>query len=154
YPTLPLRLAHLAVPDVRKGREMRKRLETIGQHIDPRKAFEGWLELTARLLGLGFVPKDPAAVVTGDCLQIQNVCLDGGMTDAESLIASKELDERALRDAIRRTVHELALDATRLMFGLTTSTIDLRDRLPELAAIVWGDLAARVEPGADPRIGE
>ena len=145
YPSVPIRLAHLAVPDAHTTTEMRDRLATISRHIDPRACLEGWLELTARLLALGFVAKAPDTLVTGDCLQVQNLCLDGGFVDAESLVSTSSLDERALRDAIRRSVHELALAATRLTFGLDTSTVDLRDRLPDLAAIVWNDLRTRVD---------
>ena len=154
YPSVPIRLAHLSVPDARKGKHIAKRLEQIKPHIDPRAAVEGWFGLAAELLAIGFIAKDPASLVTGDCLQIQNVCLDGGFTDVESLIPTETLDERALREAIRRSVHELALDATRMIFGLTISTIDMRDRLPELAAIVWADLARRVDTigYSDPRV--
>jgi len=156
YPTVPIRLAHLAVPDARRGADVAGRLAAIARHVDPRAIVDGWLGLTARMLALGFVPKDPRAVVSGDCLQVQNACLDGGFTDVESVAPSGGLDERALRDAVRRTAHELALDATRLLFGLAASTVDLRDRLPDLFAIVWAELAARVEADApvDPRIVE
>jgi hypothetical protein len=154
YPSVPVRLAHLAVPDARRGADVAGRLAAIARHVEPRAALDGWLGLTARMLALGFVAKDPRAVVSGDCLQVQNACLDGGFADVESVVESRGLDERALRDAVRRTAHELALDATRLLFGLATSTVDLRDRLPDLVAIVWADLAARVEADApvDPRI--
>lgn len=156
YPAVPYRLAHLGVPDVAKGTHVGKRLEQIATRWDPRAAVEGWFGLAAELLAIGFTAKDPASIVTGDCLQVQNVCLDGGVTDVESLVSIAELDERTLREAIRRTVHELALDATRLMFGLSVSTIDMRDRLPEIAAIVWADLAQRVLAigPSDPRVAE
>ncbi len=119
-----------------------------------RPILEGWLDVTARLLALGFVPKDPATVVTGDCLQVQNAVLDGGFADVESLIASSLLDDRALRDAVRRTVHELAVTATRLLLGLWVSTVDMRDRLPDIHAVVWNALAERLaaEAPTDERI--
>ena len=156
YPAVPLRLAHLSVPDARRGTDVAGRLAAIAGHVDPRAVLDGWLGLTARLLALGFVAKDPRAVVSGDCLQIQNACLDGGFADVESVVESAGLDERALRDAVRRTAHELALDATRLLFGIKTSTVDLRDRLPDLVVLVWNDLAARVaaDAPADRRIVE
>lgn len=154
YPTVPLRLAHLAVDDAKKGKHIARRLAALAPHVDARVTLEGWLELVARLFAIGFVAKDPASIVTGDCLQVQNVCLDGGVTDVESLVSSSTFDERALREAVRRTVHELALDATRLLAGLSVSTVDMRDRLPELTAIVWADLARRLEAhgAADARI--
>lgn len=93
-------------------------------------------------------------MVTGDCLQVQNAVLDGGFADVESLIASSLLDDRALRDAVRRTVHELAVTATRLLLGLWVSTVDMRDRLPDIHAVVWNALAERLaaEAPTDERI--
>jgi hypothetical protein len=152
YPSVPVRLAHVALRDATSAREMHDRLAEIARHVDPRRALEGWLALTAQLLALGFVAKSPETVVTGDALQVQNLCLDGGFVDASSLIETRTLDERALRDAIRRTAHELALAATRLLLGLATSTELLRDRLPELVAIVWADLLARIDAPVDPRV--
>jgi hypothetical protein len=154
YPAVPFRLGHLSVPDARKGKHIAKRLESFAADVDARATLEAWLELTARLLAVGFVAKDPASIVTGDCLQVQNVCLDGGFMDVESLTPSAPLDERALREALRRTAHELSLDATRLIAGHSISTVDMRDRLPELVAFVWADLATRVEAhgASDPRV--
>jgi hypothetical protein len=151
YPTVPIRLSALAAPDAARGVDVRPRLTRIG---GARAAVDGWLGLTARLLALGFVPKDPATLVTGDCLQVQNAVLDGGFADVESLIAASALDDRALRDAVRRTVHELALTVTRLLLGLWTSTVDMRDRLPDIYALVWNDVAERfaAEAPVDARI--
>lgn len=153
YPSLPLRLAHLAIPDADSRDTFAARLAALGR-LEPRVLFGRWITLVARLLALGFVPKDPTTLVTGDCLQVQNIVLDGGFADADSLVVASELDDRALRDALRRTVHELALTGTRLLAGLRVSTVELRDRLPDLHAVVWNDLRelVRAEPVRDARI--
>ncbi len=142
YPTIPWRLAQLGVPDARGGADVRPRLAAIARTFDPRLVLERWIGLTARLLALGFVSADPLCFVTGDTLQVQNVVLDGGLADVESLVEAAKLDDRALRGAVRRTVHELAVTATRLLLGLGATGVDLRERLPDLHATVHTALAA------------
>lgn len=157
YPTLPSRLIELVVPDATRRRELAIRREALRAVLDPARLFERWVALAARLIALGFVPKDPATLVTGDCLQVQNLVLDGGFADTESLVACDALSDRALRDALRRTAHELAIAATRLLVGMWASTVDFRDRVPDLFATVWRALAVEVlrHPElADPRVRE
>jgi hypothetical protein len=156
YPRVPYRLAHLPVPDARRGGELRPRLERVARQLDVRAAVDGWVGLLARMLALGFVPKDPSSLVTGDCVQAQNAVLDGGLADVEGIIATRRLDARALRDALRRTVHELAITVTRLLVGVATPSVDMRDRLPDVHALVWSALGARVaaERADDPRVSE
>lgn len=154
YPTLPTRLVELVLPDVTRKRELKVRRAELDRALDPARVFHGWLGLVAELLVLGFVPKAPASVLTGDCLQVQNLVLDGGLADAESLISTAALSERALRDALRKTVHELAIAATRLLVGLWSSTVDFRDRVPDLVVVVWNALAVQVAAAdaVDPRV--
>jgi hypothetical protein len=153
-PSIPIRLAQVGLPDARSAADVRARLAGLARSLDLRQTLVRWLELTARLLALGFVSADPTTVVTGDCLQVQNLVLDGGFADVESLVAAADLDDRALRGAVRRTVHELASSATRLLVGLGAVGVDLRDRVPDIYAVVWSELgkALRAEPARDPRI--
>lgn len=152
YPTVPYRLYHLSVRDAQAGFGYRARLASFPPQIQPRLVVERWLELVARMLASGFVPKDPAAVMTGDCLQPQNVTIDGGVADVGSVVASRELGDRALADAVRRSVAELTASITRLLLG---PTAQLRDRFPDLYAHVWRTLAEQVAADTlvDERIG-
>jgi hypothetical protein len=153
YPTLPIRLVEVHAQEVTRRRELAVRREQIAS-LAPERVFESWLELAAQLLALGFLAKDPTSVTTGDCLQVQNLVLDGGFADAASLVPTSQLSDRALRDSVRRAVHELAIAGTRLLLGLWVSTVDVRDRLPDLFAVVWhafGKKLAALEL-VDPRI--
>jgi hypothetical protein len=154
YPIVPARLAHLAAPEVGPGIELGARLAALGKIADPRRMLDGWIGLMARLLALGFVSADPLSIVTGDCLQVQNAVVDGGFADVASLVEAGQLDDRALRAAVRHTVHELAVTATRLVAGVRVPTVDLRDRLPDLVVTVWNAVADafRAAPEPDPRV--
>lgn len=78
YPTLPERVSHLRLPEG-------PRLELLGQVLDPRQVVEAWIELLTRCLLLGWVPCDPCSSLQGMCLERQNLTLDGGMVDLDSL---------------------------------------------------------------------
>jgi hypothetical protein len=142
YPSVPLRLLELTLRDVQPGFGYHARLAALPPELAPRQLVERWITLVARMLASGFVPKDPTAVMTGDCLQPQNVVLDGGVADVESLVPTAELDERALADALRRTLAELTSSIVRLLFG--TPTPQVRERLPDLGVHVWREVARHV----------
>jgi len=151
YPTLPLRLAHLRMKDVNvsAGLTYPGRVEALSSakfgQLDVGAIIDRWLELVARMLAVGFFPKDAGSTVTGDCLQFQNAVLDGGFADVESLIAMERIgDERELHDALVRSVQELTATVCRLLLGLSAPSRELRDRMPEMFTFVWNDLARRV----------
>lgn len=153
YPMIPYRLWHLTVRDAVAGGYQARQAAMAG-HLDARVIVERWIELVARMLACGFVPKDPGALPTGDCLQPQNAIIDGGFADVESLVPSAGLDERALADAVRRTLAELATTITRLLLGRQVATPAFRDRMSDLHAHVWAAVARLLvhDPPADPRI--
>ena len=99
YPTLPERVSHQH--GQRPG--------------DPRPAVEAWLELLTRCLLLGWVPCDPCSSLQGMCLEAQNLTLDGGMVDLDSL---RRLDSlRNPRPAIERSFEILAASIAHYLTG-------------------------------------
>ena len=72
YPELPLRVSHASQPALAQG-------------IDPASVVAGWITLVARLMGLGYAPADPRSALRGSCVEAQNLTLDGGMVDLDSL---------------------------------------------------------------------
>ncbi|MCE9571721.1 MAG: hypothetical protein K8W52_01055 [Deltaproteobacteria bacterium] len=153
YPMIPYRLWHLTVRDAVSGGYPARR-DAMAGHLDARVIVERWIELVARMLACGFVPKDPGALPTGDCLQPQNAIIDGGFADVESLVPSTGLDDRALADALRRTIAELAATITRFLLGRQAATPAFRDRMADLHAHVWAAIARQLgaDPPVDPRI--
>ena len=61
----------------------------------------------------------PSSVVTGDCLQFQNMVLDGGIADLDSLVhVERVATERELLDIVRRTLLELTKSLATLLLGV------------------------------------
>jgi hypothetical protein len=74
YPTLPERASHVRVP-----------FEALRQMLDPEAVMRSWIQLAGRCLQLGWTPCDPRCALQGMCLEPQNLTLDGGMVDLDSL---------------------------------------------------------------------
>lgn len=120
----------------------------------PRLAFDidaaavSWTDLFARMLVAGFVPTTP--IHTGNCLQSQNVTIDGGFCDVDSLEPIALLPStRDLASALATSLSELSLtvsSATSLPYHLT-------------AAYLWDEILRRTKEKAndvqcDPRVLE
>lgn len=98
----PTRVAHLSVAPAGRARGYADRVMDLRALVDPEVTILRWIELVARMLALGFIPKDPASVLSGDCLQHQNASIDGGLADLGSVVHVDAFgDDRALRSALR-----------------------------------------------------
>ena len=65
YPSLQSRVEYLQVPDVGHGVTYRERFAELSKSVDPRQVITRWLELTARMLALGYVPATATNVGRG-----------------------------------------------------------------------------------------
>ena len=101
----------------------------------------------------------PASVVTGDCLQLQNMVLDGGIADLDSVIHVDAVrEERELRDILRRTLLELTRSLATLLLGAPAQDATFLRRYPDVSVLVGAELVKRLErigatTGLHPRIG-
>jgi hypothetical protein len=91
YPHLPLRVGHLGLPGHLSPDE---RLQQLSRTIpegatpaSPQMVVENWVNLVARMLALGYVPADPRSAIRGTCVDAQNLTLDGGIVDLDSIRA-------------------------------------------------------------------
>jgi hypothetical protein len=96
YPSLPLR-ALSAGPDAvadltgtelypeRAGASFAERLDKLRERVEPAETVHQWIDLLADMLLLGYFPFDTYCM--GHCLQVHNLCIDGGCADTDSLIA-------------------------------------------------------------------
>ena len=76
-----------------------KRWAELGKHFDPHVAIMGWTRMLVRILALGYFPCILSQLASGNCLQPQNVAIDGGLFDLDSLQPfDKVLDEREFRE--------------------------------------------------------
>lgn len=144
YPGFPIRLAHLAIGDAQQL-GLATRLAQLEEIFDWRDSAQGWMDLTSKLIALGFLPKSPASVVSGDCLQFQNVILDGGIADLDSLVHVDAVrSERELRDVLRRTLLELTKSVTTLLLGAPAQDPSFQRRFPDVGAAVTTELFDRL----------
>lgn len=126
----------------------------IGYGDAPQLAFDidaavaSWADLFARMLMAGFVPTTP--VHTGNCLQSQNVAIDGGICDVDSLEPIASLPHsRDLASALSASLTEL------------TQTVSRATSLPHhvTAAYLWEQIVRTIREKAhnapcDPRLAE
>ena len=103
YPGMPFRWRDIEVRlgSVRSMSGYDKRWTELGKHLDPHVAITGWTHTLVRILGLGYFPCVLSQLASGNCLQPQNVALDGGLFDVDSLQPfDKVLDEREFRETL------------------------------------------------------
>jgi hypothetical protein len=153
YPGPPVRLAHLPLAHA-EGIGLGSRLRELGEILDWRETAEGWMDLAARMMRLGFLPKSPASLLSGDCLQFQNAVLDGGLADLDSVVHVDAVkSERELRDVLRRSLLELQKSILTLLLGAPAQQAGFLRRFPDVTACLWNELMSRLaKPGAHPRI--
>jgi hypothetical protein len=126
-----------------------RRSERISDLLDVRRTIDGWMDLFVKMIALGYVPKNPANLLTADCLQPWNLVLDGGCVDCDSIIEAAAMDDAEIDDAVRRTVRSLILGVSYLMLGTVAMSIECRDRFPELTSIVLNEFSRRLAQEAE-----
>jgi hypothetical protein len=151
YPCLPLRVLHMQVPDVVNGATYAARMAALREITDPARAIEGWLELTARMLSLGYVATDPSNLSRGYCLHAQNLVIDGGMVDVNSLRAMSTFrSDGELQFAVMRTIQVLAQEAVSyFLVGSDARVAGFLQWTPDVFAHVWSDLRRRLQAELD-----
>ena len=146
YPGMPIRLAHaLGSFPGSFG---------VGTSGGPPSAFDidaavaSWTDMFARMLVAGFVPTTP--VHTGNCLQPQNVVIDGGLCDVDSIEPIASLQHaRDLASALSASLTVL----TQTVSGATSLPYHIT------AAYLWEEIVRRTREKTrsvpcDPRIVE
>jgi len=107
YPACPMRAMHVR-GDVGPNVSYDSRHATLREQSDPDAAIRGWIRLTAEFLTLGWVPTDPAHFGRGNCLMAQNMVLDGGIVDVNSIRHFSTMRVPGELDfAVRQSVREL-----------------------------------------------
>lgn len=108
YPSYPLRVMHVRGGDVGPDVPYDKRHAVLRELSDPHTAIARWIRLTAEFLTLGWIPTDPAHFGRGNCLMAQNLVLDGGIVDVNSIRHVSTMRAPGELDfAIRQSVREL-----------------------------------------------
>ncbi len=141
YPTIPIRVMHMQIPNATTtadGVPYGDRHAQLADQADISRAVEGWLRTATRMLALGWLPADPASLGRGNCLMPQNLVLDGGIVDLDSL---REVDTintpGELQFAIQKSCRVLA-QAIAWFFVGTSAGLDRFERMyADVYALVW-----------------
>ncbi|WP_210163285.1 hypothetical protein [Niveispirillum irakense] len=157
YPAVPLRVAHL--PELLAGRPGNGWQARLSGLTGVEAALEGWLDLLARLLVLGFLPGSVESIGVGHCLEMKNAVIDGGLVDMGSICRVETVaEDRIFLETLMVALADLAKTCRQFLLG-DSPDVEAEYRNPSLVMVLLlhrllPDLAARVEGlgGADPRI--
>ena len=149
YPSLPLRVMHLR-GDVGAEVSFDARQRHLASLSDPARAVAGWVRLTAELLALGWVPTDPSNFGRGYCLMAQNLVVDGGIVDVNSVRPVASFGAAGqLEFAVRHTVRELAESICWYLIGTDAGSARFQRNFMDAFAQVWDGLRKELA-GLDP----
>lgn len=165
YPSLPLR-ASAAAPNIvadilyaestfpeRMGASLAQRFDTLRKRVDPVETLEGWLQLATDMLLLGYFPFESDYM--GHCLQFQNLCIDGGCVDTDSIVPMNRIEgEQYFNELFVQNSMALAESISAYVRG-TSSANHVNDLI---LASVWEELLRRLRDrvaageSCDPRL--
>jgi hypothetical protein len=145
YPTIPIRVMHLQIPDAStaaSGTSYVDRVRQLEQAVNGAEGLEravsGWLRTATRMLALGWLPTDPASLGRGNCLMPQNLVLDGGIVDLDSL---REIHTIAtageLQFAIQKSCRVLAQAIAWFFVGTSAGLARFEQMYADVYAFVW-----------------
>ncbi|WP_394820808.1 hypothetical protein [Pendulispora albinea] len=124
YPSLPLRASQQAADKIaplsqigglglpfgtgihdRAGASFASRFEALQERSDPWNVVQSWIALLADMLMIGYFPLH--TYFMGHCLQAQNLCIDGGVADTDSLHPMAGLPDDTFYELFAQSVGEL-----------------------------------------------
>lgn len=141
YPTVPIRVMHLQIPDAStaaNGMPFDDRVRQLEQHANLQVAVDGWLRTATRMLALGWLPTDPASLGRGNCLMPQNLVLDGGIVDLDSLREIHTIQTAGeLQFAIQKSCRVLAQAIAWFFVGTSAGLARFEQMYADVYAFVW-----------------
>jgi hypothetical protein len=164
YPSLPLRAAGAAPDKVadlsatemlpeRTGVSFAERLDKLRERVEPSETVHRWIDLLVDMLLLRYFPFDTYCM--GHCLQAQNLCIDGGCADTDSLVPMSTIGEgRYFNELFLNGSLALALSISRYLRGTWAEN----HANHVIVSLVWEELhrrlRARLAQGenCDPRL--
>jgi len=148
YPGFPLRAAHSMrnFPFTIVSEEDDVNNLEKDKKFDLKQISDSWIKFIAKMLGVGYLPT--TWLYTGNCVQIQNLVMDGGMCDIDSVEPISQLNSdydltRALLISVGMLVESISiLTSVKLEIGFTA---------------VWNEISKEIKSNPykleyDPRI--
>jgi hypothetical protein len=141
YPTIPIRVMHLQIPNAATtadGISYAERQRRLAAETDIGRAIDGWLRTATRMLALGWLPADPASLGRGNCLMPQNLVLDGGIVDLDSLREIATINTPGeLQFAIQKSCRVLAQAIAWFLVGTSAGLERFERMYADVYAHVW-----------------
>jgi hypothetical protein len=141
YPTIPIRVMHLQIPDAStaaNATSYAERVRQLQKFANIEVAVEGWLRTATRMLALGWLPTDPASLGRGNCLMPQNLVLDGGIVDLDSLREIHTIQTAGeLQFAIQKSCRVLAQAIAWFFVGTSAGLARFEQMYADVYAFVW-----------------
>lgn len=141
YPTVPIRVMHLQIPNAATtadGISYAERQRRLAAETDIAHAVDGWLRTATRMLALGWLPADPASLGRGNCLMPQNLVLDGGIVDVDSLREIATINTPGeLQFAIQKACRVLAQAIAWFYVGTSAGLERFERMYADVYAHVW-----------------
>lgn len=171
YPSLPLRasqeaphaiallsaIAGLRLPagtgiHERAGVSFDVRKAVLRRRGEPWEVVRSWISLVADMLVVGWFPLH--TYFMGHCLQGQNLCIDGGVVDTDSLKPMSEVEGDLFYELFIQTVGELTKGSTVYLTGTFVGRYTDQMLGNTIWQLLYDDLRERVreQPPADPRL--
>src|SRR5262249_53990318 len=149
YPRVPLRVMHIQAPDATSPTTLEERMQVLRSQCQPELTVDRWAELVARALILGFVATDPANLNRGYCLHPQNLVIDGGFVDVNSLREIKTFKfEGEFNFALSRTILVLSMGISWFLTGTQSGIDSYQQCLPDVYYFVWNEVRTKVRSAA------
>jgi hypothetical protein len=149
YPSVPLRVMHIQAPDATNPATLEKRMQVLRSQCQPEVTIERWTEAVSRLLILGYVATDPANLNRGYCVQPQNLCVDGGFVDVNSIRQIQSFKAQGeFKYALTRTVQVLSASISWFLTGTQSGVDAYLQHLPDVYYFVWDALRTKIRTAA------
>ncbi|MBV1857462.1 MAG: hypothetical protein KUG77_03555 [Nannocystaceae bacterium] len=173
YPSLPLRASQqarhatalvstiggLRLPagtgiHERGGVSFEARKELLAQRAEPWQVVTSWISLVADMMVVGYFPLH--TYFMGHCLQAQNLCIDGGTVDTDSLHWTQRSDDDLFHELFIQSVGELAKSATIYLTGTFVGRYTDQMLGNTIWQLLYDELRDRTaaQPPADPRLAD
>jgi hypothetical protein len=149
YPRIPLRVMHIQAPDATSPATLAERMQVLRSQCEPEITVERWTEAVSRLLILGYVATDPANLNRGYCVQSQNLVVDGGFVDVNSLREIRTFKaEGEFKFALTRTIQVLAQSTSWFLTGTQAGVDSYLQCVPDVYYFIWHEVRTKVRAAA------
>lgn len=98
---------------------------TLTNDLDPGEVIKSWIDLVSNMLAVGWFPCNTKNFKNGQCIEPQNVLINGAIADMDSVVQFEELDsDKAFYEHLLATLHLLTRILRTFLFAETNGTTE------------------------------